>query len=86
MNIYFSSRFIKKSKQLIKKDKSLKDSLDTQISLFITNPNHPSLKLHKLKGKRSKQLAIWIKGDLRTLCIKNVNDLIFIDLIKHDEY
>lgn len=86
MNIYFSSRFIKKSKQLIKKDKNLKDSLDKQLSLFKTGPNHPSLKFHKLKGKRSKQLAIWIKEDLRALCIKDVNDFVFIDLIKHDEY
>lgn len=86
MNVYFSSRFIKKSRQLIKKDRSLQKSLEKQISLFKKNPDDPSIRFHKLKGKRSRQIAIWIKGDLRALCVKEKNDYVFVDIITHDEY
>lgn len=86
MNIYFSTKFVKKVTALTKRNKNLKKSLDKQISLFKTNLNHPSLKLHKLKGKRSDQLAIWIKRDLRALCVKEGDNYLFVNLITHDEY
>ena len=86
MNVYFSTKFIKKAKLLAKKDKDLKSSLDKQISLFKTDPSHPSLKFHKLKGKRSTQYAVWIKGDLRALCIKDQDSYLFVNLVSHDQY
>jgi len=54
--------------------------------LFAKNSKHPSLKLHKLKGQRSVQFSIWIKGDLRALYIKDKQDIIFVDILNHDEY
>ena len=86
MNVYFSSKFIKKAKILTKNNKDLKKSLEKQISVFKSNPRHPSLKFHKLKGKRLNQMAIWIKGDLRALCIKDKDEYLFTNLITHDEY
>jgi len=86
MNVYFSSKFIRKTKLLTKNNKNLKKALEKQISLFKTNPNHPSLRFHRLKGKRSDQISIWIKGDLRALCIKDKGDFVFVNLISHDEY
>lgn len=86
MNVYFSSRFIRKVKLLTKNDKSLKKSLEKQISLFKTNPGHPALRYHRLKGKRSDQIAIWMRGDLRALCIKDKDGYLFVNLISHDEY
>jgi mRNA-degrading endonuclease YafQ of YafQ-DinJ toxin-antitoxin module len=86
MSIYFSTKFVRKAKLLTKKDKSLKNSLDKQISLFETNPSHPSLKLHKLKGRRSTQYAVWIKGNLRALCIKDKSGYLFVNLVTHDRY
>lgn len=86
MNVYFSSKFIRKVRLATKNNKGLKTSLDKQISLFKINPNHPSLKFHKLKGKRSIQMAIWIKGDMRALCAKIRDGYLFVNLISHDEY
>jgi len=86
MKLFFSKDFKKKAEKLTKKNTSLKKQFAKQFNLFQENPNHPSLKLHQLKGKRSKQLAIWIKGNLRALCIKSKQGYIFINLITHDQY
>lgn len=50
-----------------------------QFKRFKESPHHIGLRLHKLKGERSKQYAIWIEGDLRALAIKE--DDVYISLI-----
>lgn len=89
MRIEFTNSFKKKVRKLSKKNPDLKTALIKQLQLFIDNPIHPSLRLYKLQGSRSEQLAIWIKGDLRALSIKSktIKDtFVFFDLITHDEY
>jgi mRNA-degrading endonuclease YafQ of YafQ-DinJ toxin-antitoxin module len=85
MIIYLTAKFKKKVKKL-SHDRLLKARLQKQLKLFQKNIYHPSLKLHKLKGKRSEQFAIWIEGDLRALAVKDGEDWIFFDLVTHDEY
>jgi mRNA-degrading endonuclease YafQ of YafQ-DinJ toxin-antitoxin module len=89
MNIEFTESFKRKIQKLKSKDPQLISSLKKQFKLFASNPYYPSLRLHKLQGKRSEQYAIYIKGDLRALFIKSkqVEDtFIFFDLVTHDEY
>ena len=89
MNIEFTDSFKRKAQKLKSKDPQLIPSLKKQFNLFASNPHYPSLRLHKLQGKRSEQYAIYIKGDLRALAIKprQVKDtFIFFDLVIHDEY
>lgn len=86
MNFSVTESFEKKVGKLLKKNPKLKLELIKQLSLFRDNPLHPSLKLHKLKGKRSTQYAVWILSDLRALCIKNGEMFIFFDVVTHDEY
>ena len=86
MNFHLTDSFQKKAKKLCKKDSQLKLALTRQFSIFQKNYQHPSLKLHKLKGKRSEQYAIWIKGDLRALGIKDSEMYIFFDLVTHYQY
>ncbi|MFC1790174.1 hypothetical protein ACFLZP_01670 [Patescibacteria group bacterium] len=89
MKLEITKQLKKKLKKLVKSNPSLKQSLKKQLTLFQTSPNHPSLRLHKLQGKRCQQLAIWIKGDLRALLIKSPtkkDTYVFFDLIKHKQY
>lgn len=86
MNFSLTQSFQKKAQKLCKKDVQLRQSLAKQFSLFQENHHHPSLRLHKLRGKRSEQYAIWIIGDLRALGIKNNEEYIFFDLVNHDQY
>jgi proteic killer suppression protein len=86
MTIAFTEEFTKKVSKLTHKDPLLKKKFLKQIELFQQNPLHPSLKLHKLKGQRSKEYAIWIEGDLRALCIPTEETYVFFDLVTHDKY
>jgi len=87
--VEFTKSFDKRAWQLCKKNPQLKTVLIKQFSVFRNNPYYPSLRLHKLRGDRSEQFAIWIMGDLRALSIKSKtqkNTYIFFDLVSHDEY
>ncbi len=86
MNFYLTKFFRKKALKLCRKDPLLKNELSKQFSLFQQNHFHPSLRLHKLKGKRSEQFTIWIAGDIRALSIKDGDSYVFFDLISHDDY
>ena len=86
MNFFLTTAFQKRAKKLCQKDPLLRVALMKQFALFQTNDRHPSLRLHKLKGKRSTQCAIWIKDDLRAIAIRSGDHYIFYDLITHDDY
>lgn len=86
MNFSLTQAFQKKAQKLCKSDLNLRLQLAKQFSLFQQNPHHPSLKLHKLQGKRSQQYAIWIMGDLRALGVKSAEEFVFFDLVNHDQY
>lgn len=86
MNFSLTISFQKKAQKLCKKDPLLRLALAKQFTLFQENHLHPSLRLHKLKGKRSEQYAILIIGDLRALGVKGEDACIFFDLINHNQY
>ena len=86
MTVHFSKSFLQKIAKLKKRNSKQFAILITQIDLFQQNQRHPSLKLHKLRGQRSHQYAIWIQKNLRALCVKHNDTYIFIDLVTHDQY
>ncbi len=86
MNLYPTPKFRRQLKKQIKKKPSLQDKIKRQLQTLLTNPTHPSLRLHKLKGRRIDQYSIWIEEDLRITFIKQGNDYILTDLISHDQY
>ncbi len=86
MTFSFTDEFEKRVAKLVRKNPQLRESLKKQFAMFANNPSHLGLKLHKLKGKRSEQYAIWIAGDLRAIAVKHRGSYIFFDLVTHDEY
>jgi len=86
MILYFAQSFQKKASKLCKKNLELRLKLSKQFVIFQKNPRHPSLRFHKLRGKRSTQYAMWIKDNLRALGIKDGNTYVFFDLVTHDQY
>jgi mRNA-degrading endonuclease YafQ of YafQ-DinJ toxin-antitoxin module len=86
MKVKFTQGFQDQVSKLSKKDPDLADCLSKQFQFFANNPLHPSLKFHKLKGKRSEQYAIWIKADLRALAVKQQGAYIFFEIVTHDQY
>lgn len=84
MTIYSTSSFQKKYQKLAAKQRRLSQVVDDKIELFTVNPQHPSLRLHKLSGQL-EQWSISVKQDLR-LIFQYVDDgILLVDLGSHDE-
>lgn len=64
MIVNFSSRFKRAYKKL---PPHIQNDFDKQITLFMRNPNHPSLRTHRLKGRFQECLAFRLKAGYRVL-------------------
>ena len=85
MNIFVSSSFQKTYKKIIKKNPQLKIKIKERIKTFIENPTNTSLKTHKLQGGLHRNYSFSVKSDLRILFTYVDNDVIFVDIGKHEE-
>ncbi len=85
MKIEYSKNFIKKLNKYQKTQKSRYELALYKISLFKNNINHPSLKIHKLKGDKQDFWSFSIEEDLRIIYIYYDSTIIFINIGTHDE-
>ena len=65
MEIRTTLHFDKNLAKKLRKNPQLKNNIKKQVSLLKENLHHPSLKLHKLSGKRAQEYSFWIEGNLR---------------------
>ncbi|KKQ92519.1 MAG: Plasmid maintenance system killer [Candidatus Woesebacteria bacterium GW2011_GWA2_40_7] len=86
MNIRTTTYFDKNLSKKIRKNPQLKAKVKKQIELLRENFRHPSLRLHKLTGKRAQEYSFWIEGNLRITFVIIGNAILFTDIITHDEY
>lgn len=77
MKLVLTTSFQKIVKKRCQKNPALRQVIEKQLQYFSKNPYHPSLKTHKLVGKRSNQFSVRITGDLRALCVVDGNTYIF---------
>lgn len=81
MNVAFSKNFIKRAQKL---PRPVQKSVHLKISLFIENPNHPSLRNHALRGAYKEYRSINITGDVRALYRTLSDDeIVFDDIGTH---
>ncbi|KKQ24992.1 MAG: hypothetical protein US40_C0004G0030 [Candidatus Roizmanbacteria bacterium GW2011_GWC2_37_13] len=85
MNVYLSKNFDKFFKKLTKNNPSLKEKIKEKITLFQENPHHPSLKLHKLKGKMVEDWSFSVEGNLRIVLTYVDDGVLLVDIGSHDE-
>lgn len=64
IRVSFTPRFKRSYKKL---PKHIRDDFDIKITLFMEDPNNPSLKTHKLMGKLRECLAFRLKNGFRVL-------------------
>ncbi|MFH2118677.1 MAG: hypothetical protein ABII10_03000 [Candidatus Paceibacterota bacterium] len=86
MEIFYTEFFNKKLIKLTARNSRLEHQLKKQIELLRFNPDHPSLKLHKLQGTRRNYYAIWIEKNLRVVFTFTSRGILLGDLLAHDEY
>ena len=85
MKILTAPGFRKKYRKIIKKNTQLSSVLDKKFALFFQNPNHPSLKLHKITGKKIEQWSIAVKRNLRILFQYIPEGVLITNIGSHDE-
>lgn len=83
-NIFYGRKFVAQFKQLPQKIKTLAAKKE---QFFKSNPLHPFLRLHQLKGDLSGLWSNSITLNYRLIFKRMPNgDIIFISIGKHDLY
>ena len=82
--ITLSPLFRKQLKQLRQKDIKLFGKIQKQLVSFQSNPRHPSLRLHKLKGELQDVWSLSVTMNFRLLFIEDT-EYYFFDMGNHDQ-
>ncbi len=85
--IIYTDSYIKRAKKFIKKHPELTSQYEKTLKLLELNPNHPSLRLHKLHGKLSELYSVSINISYRISIDFFIEDnkIIPVDIGSHDE-
>ncbi len=85
IKIQYSPRYLSSRRKFLKNNlKALGKTIKT-ISLFVNNPNHPSLNLEKLGGTKVWTMRI-DKGNRIFFYWIDKKTALFIDIGEHDKY
>ncbi len=85
IRITYSSKYLSSRKKFLNKNLELFTKTVKAISLFVDNPNHPSLNLEKLKGSSIWTIRIDRSNRIFFSWIDKTTAL-FLDIGKHDRY
>lgn len=83
MKIHFTNSFTRKLKKLKQRNTSLEKQIEKALVLFQNNPNHPSLRLHKIKGSQAMSLSV--NMSIRILYFEKEQLYVIFDIGTHDE-
>lgn len=82
--ITFSPTFQKKLKVIKHKNSKLLKKIQKRITQFRDNPQHPSLRIHKLEGKLKDTFSLSVDMSTRILFIEDTC-IYFFDVGSHDQ-
>ena len=84
--IIYTDSYIKRARKFFKKHPELISQYEKTLKLLELNPNHPSLRLHKLHGKLSELYSVSINISYRISIdfLIEDNKIIPIDIGSHD--
>ena len=85
--IIYTDSYIKKAAVFLKKHPEMISQYEKTLRLLELNPGHPSLKLHKLKGKHAQLYAVEINISYRIslLFLIQDNTVVPVNVGPHDE-
>ena len=63
----------------------LSKKIEKQLSLFLKNPRHPSLRIHRLTGHLKKFWSLSVSKGIRMIYILENDVVYFTDIGTHDE-
>ena len=85
MNVKFSPQVHRELRKLKKKDRLLTKKIEKPLSIFVQNPKHPCLRLHKLTGDLKSLWSISVTRSVRMVFIQEEEEVYFVDIGTHDE-
>ncbi len=85
--IVYTDGYNKKAAAFLKKYPDLINQYEKTLHLMALNPGHPSLKLHKLKGKHSDLFAVSINFNYRISLLFFLQDdyIVPVNVGSHDQ-
>lgn len=85
MEYHFSTDATRKLKQIKKLQPKLFKKTQKQLKLFKENPQHPSLRTHKLKGELKNIWSISVERNFRMVYFVEDGNAVFFKIGTHDE-
>lgn len=85
MKIRATDRFEIQSAKLCKKNNSLSSKIDDTIRMLASNPNHPSLRLHKIHNKPRDSWSISVDMKTRIIFIYEEYGILLVNIGSHDQ-
>jgi addiction module RelE/StbE family toxin len=86
MKIRYHKEFLKNYKKRITPDPSLSAQFKKQLDKFVKNPLDPTLRDHKLVGKKKSFRAFSIGGDIRVVYTRdNKGEIRLYDIGSHNQ-
>lgn len=87
VEILYTDSYLKRARKFIEKHPDLLSQYEKTLKLMEINPYHPSLRLHKLRGKLSELYSVSINISYRITIFFIIQDdkIIPIDIGSHDE-
>jgi len=82
MKILLSDSFRKKYRKL---PQAIQKEFKKKLSLFLADPKHPSLRVHRLKGKMCFASSLSVNRKIRALFIVKQSLVEFFTIGSHDE-
>lgn len=86
VKLEYSRYFLSERKKYVKNSSQLFKSYKKSVTIFASNPNHPSLNIEKLRNVKGVYTIRLSKGDRIFFIWKEENTVVFIDIGKHDKY
>lgn len=84
VNLKYSRTFSKHFARRIGKNMMLSRAFDRRVEMFLSNPEHPLLRVHPLKGSKKGFYAFSVTGDIRVLYhVIDASTVEFIDIGTH---
>ena len=89
MEISFSPKCLKQLQKIKKIDVQLFTKIQNKLTLFAQKPDHPSLRLHKLKGGQRESWSVSVDMSYRLLFYykqeKSQTEVVFFSFGTHEQ-
>lgn len=86
-NLIYTNSYIKRASKFVRKHPDLISQYEKTLKLLEIDPNHPSLRLHPLKGKLKNLHSVSINVSYRITLefIIKKKEIILVNVGRHDE-